>query len=158
MSLRGAAVLAFFCASVTAFVPAARATTRHNAAMGDAKYRADASGTRAHRRSVVCTEKEETVKIDEDMVRVVAAAASADADQQQQRIDAALAELGRSGNLASAAAAGGFSEQPPEQPAEDVVPVWLTVAPPAIGGFSVVLFVLNTFGVFGEGPDLNMLG
>ena len=143
-----------FCATA-AFIPAARVPQRacHIATLEP--------GSSARGRSTVRMEfKKEPVKLDEEMVKVVAAAASPDVDAQQERIDAALAELGRSGNLASAAVAGGFFDpgsDPIEQLPEDVVPVWLTVAPPVIGGLSVVLFVLNTFGVFGEGPDLTTL-
>ena len=144
-------VLAFFCASVTAFVPATCAATTNTKL-----YSADVSGARV--RSVFCKEsKEDTVKLDEDMLRAVAAAASMDVDEQQQRIDAALAELGRSGDLANAAAVGGFSKEVVGPPEEVTVPAWLTIAPPAVGAFSVVLFVLNAFGVFGEGPDLSTL-
>ena len=34
------------------------------------------------------------------------------------------------------------------------VPGWLSVAPQIIGGFSVTLFLLNQFGVFGSGPSM----
>ena len=102
------------------------------------------------------------MELDGEMVKAVAAAASKPADAQQQRVDAALAELARTGDPASAAHVGGFTssssrEQQAEDLAEDAVPVWLSLAPPLVGSFSVVLFVLNTFGVFGEGPDLSPL-
>ena len=76
---------------------------------------------------------------------------------QQQRVDAALAELARSGDQISAARAGGFLE-PLEQPLPDdalaTPPRWLSYAPPFMGAVSIALFVLNSYGVFGEGPDV----
>ena len=81
-------------------------------------------------------------------------------------IDAALAELKRSGDPARAAVVGGLAEplEPPpqpefmlEQPPGVAVPGWLSTAPLLIGAFSITLFVLNTYGVFGEGPDLDAL-
>ena len=95
----------------------------------------------------------ETVVLDEATVKVAAAAAS---ELRQQRIDAALAELARTGDQTSAAAAGGFM-QPFEDPSHEPPPAWLSVAPAVIGSFSIVLFVLNEYGVFGTGPDLTNL-
>ena len=158
MSHRVVAWLALSATSAMAFVPAAayraRCTTIINP--GD-NLLTSADTFRLGRVSMESTER--MVELDEETVKAVAAAASVDA--QQQRVDDALAELKRSGDAARAAAVGGFLTTPVEQPFNDVadpVPVWLSVAPPVIGGFSVVLFVLNTFGVFGEGPDLNTLG
>ena len=90
-------------------------------------------------RSVMC------MQIDDDAAR-------------QQRIDAALEELARSGDQTRAAVAGGMSA-PREQQLESYLPPpsWLSTAPPLIGGFSILLFVLNIYGVFGEGPDLDAL-
>ena len=73
----------------------------------------------------------------------------------EQRIDEKLAQLARDQATAAAQAARGFPEPIKQQ--VDVVPGWLSVAPPAIMGLSVVLSVMNTFGVFGEGPDLSAL-
>ena len=86
--------------------------------------------------------------------------------KRDEEIDAALAELARSGDQARAAAAGGFAEPsktPLEMPLERKPELnapslgWLSVAPLVLGVFSVVLFVLNALGIFGEGPDLDAL-
>ena len=99
------------------------------------------------------------VALDEEMVAAAVAAAASSKDAVlTERIDAALAELARGGNQDSAAAAGGFSRRPSEEPLPEVaVPGWLSIAPPAIGAISILLFVLNLYGVFGEGPDLDAL-
>ena len=120
---------------------------------------------RTRARRVICKEVKLSgdVELDPELVKFAAADDSADYTREQ-RIDAALAELARSGDMALAAAVGGFNE-PPEQPSEVsieplpdlVVPGWLNIAPLGIGGFSVVLFVLNSQGFFGEGPDLGVL-
>lgn len=107
------------------------------------------------------------LNLDEETVKTAAAAASSSASvrsvrpserkAQQQRVDAALAELARSGDQISAARAGGFLE-PLEQPLPDdalaTPPRWLSYAPPFMGAVSIALFVLNSYGVFGEGPDV----
>ena len=46
---------------------------------------------------------------------------------------------------------------PPEPDNGPEVPAFLSVAPAVIGGFSVLLFLLNSVGLFGEGPDLDAL-
>jgi len=46
---------------------------------------------------------------------------------------------------------------PRKEPEPPEVPALLSLAPAILGVFSVILFVLNTFGVFGEGPDLDKL-
>ena len=91
------------------------------------------------------------IKLDDETVKAAATAA------REERVDAALAELARGGDQAAAAEAGGFTEPfvPPVEPI--YVPGWLSVAPPAIGAISILLFVLNSFGIFGEGPDLDAL-
>ena len=48
----------------------------------------------------------------------------------------------------------GLPAEPIPQPE---IPQLLQVAPLAIGAFSVLLFLLNTVGLFGEGPDLDAL-
>ena len=109
------------------------------------------------------------LKLDEETVKTAGAAAASsratvrsvrpsERKAQQQRIDAALAELARGGDRISAAKAGGF-EKPLEQPPPDIpaVPHWLSYAPPIMGAVSIALFVLNSYGIFGEGPDLSSL-
>ena len=147
-----ASVTAFTPRHMTAFMPAARLSTGRSAA-------------------IACKEQatqlnQAAVKLDPEMLKVVWAAAQAsvanevrnvriDAAAQQieaeQRVDKALAELAH--KQAAARVASDFSE-PLELQIDSGVPDWLTVSPPVIMGLSVVLFVLNTFGVFGEGPDL----
>lgn len=159
MALRFVTCLAL-CTCVSAFVPASRVAER---ILVEKKILKKAGtpvhvGKPARAQRVLCMEPaERTVKLDEDTVKEVAAAASG--DEQQQRIDAALAELARSGDRASAAAAGGFANSSPSEIGEGAegVPAWLSVAPIVVGGFSVALFVLNAYGVFGEGPDLSTL-
>ena len=89
----------------------------------------------------------ETVSLDAETVEAAAAAATSVDHARQQRVDAALAELARS-------SAGSQVVEPLAQPA---VPSWLSIAPPVIGSISLILFVLNSQGVFGEGPDLDAL-
>ena len=45
------------------------------------------------------------------------------------------------------------------KPAKDVpsVPFALQVAPAVLGIFSVIVFILNSGGLFGDGPDLDQL-
>ena len=46
---------------------------------------------------------------------------------------------------------------PLEKDDAPVVPAFVSQAPLFVGGFSVMLFLLNSFGLFGEGPDLDAL-
>ena len=46
---------------------------------------------------------------------------------------------------------------PPEAPPPPAIPAFLSVAPAVVGGFSVLLYILNAVGLFGEGPDLDAL-
>lgn len=146
---------------VTAFVPAASVATTVRLTSGRSA-------------SLACKEQatkldQYSVTLDPEMVKAVWKAAQASTVHEvrglridaaaaqieaEQRVDAALRELAREQQQGTAAQV--FSE-PLEQQQIDLVPTWLTVAPPAIMGLSVVLFVLNTFGVFGAGPDLSAL-
>jgi hypothetical protein len=46
---------------------------------------------------------------------------------------------------------------PPEAEPAPAIPQLLQVAPLVLGGFSVLLFLLNAVGLFGDGPDLDAL-
>ena len=46
---------------------------------------------------------------------------------------------------------------PEEAPPEPEIPALLAQAPLVLGGFSVLLFLLNGVGLFGEGPDIDKL-
>ena len=168
LHLRMAALLAFSTSAAMAYVPILRATHLTRSVLANHPVESPrAYPARVQGRGVRMNSAERTtVELDGETVKEIAVAASKPTDEPRRakaaRVDAALAELARTGDPASAAAVGGFAsssslEHPAEEFAEDAVPVWLSVAPPVVGGFSVVLFVLNTFGIFGEGPDLSTL-
>lgn len=48
----------------------------------------------------------------------------------------------------------GLPKEPERAPE---VPFFVSIAPLVVGGFSVLLFLLNAVGVFGDGPDLDAL-
>jgi len=45
----------------------------------------------------------------------------------------------------------------PEVPEPPAVPAFVTAAPPVLIAFSAALVLLNNFGAFGEGPDMDAI-
>ena len=76
--------------------------------------------------------------------------------------EAKLTELERTGDAPKSLADLAYQRGPTPQTPEEIaaaaissVPAVLQTAPLYIGGFALVLFLLNSFGAFGAGPDLD---
>ena len=75
----------------------------------------------------------------------------------QELLDAANEKLEKLNEVDQAPKSWADLGLPPKPPQEPAIPAALSILPPVLGGTSVLMLLLNKYGVFGEGPDLDAL-